>query len=112
MTLNEYQAWAETTAIYPRGEKGFLGPIYCALKLNGEAGEVAEKIGKMLRDNNGVMTETLKLDLALEVGDILWYCSNLAREIGYTLEKVAEMNQRKLESRKERGKLGGSGDHR
>lgn len=110
MTLDEYQTWAQSTAIYPT--EGLLPLVYCALKLNGEAGEVAEKIGKIIRDDKGVITTTHRLDIVLEIGDVLWYCANLAREAGYTLQQVADMNKRKLESRKARGKLGGSGDQR
>lgn len=110
MTLNDYQSWAQTTAIYPTGR--LTGIIYCGLKLNGEAGEVAEKIGKLMRDKAGEITPTFQLDTALELSDVLWYIANLARELGYTLQQIAEMNKHKLNSRKDRGKLQGSGDNR
>ncbi len=80
---------------------------YLALGLTGEAGEVAEKIKKSIRD--GVLNEE---EVAKELGDVLWYLSNLSLSIGYTLEEVAVLNIKKLEDRKKRNKLKGSGDNR
>lgn len=78
----------------------------------GEAGEVADKVKKVIRDNNQHFTDDKKLEIAKEVGDVLWYCATMAHDIGFTLEKVAQMNIDKLASRKQRGKLSGSGDNR
>ena len=78
----------------------------------GEAGEVADKVKKVIRDNNQDFTADKKLDIALEVGDVLWYCATMAHDLGFTLEQIAQLNIRKLVSRKERGMLGGSGDNR
>jgi len=108
MNLKEYEEKAKSTAIYPKE----VGLLYCTLKLAGEAGEVAEKVGKVLRDNGGVFSDEVKEKLAYELGDVLWYISNLSGELGYTLEEVAQMNLDKLASRKERGKIQGSGDER
>ena len=117
MTLNEYQHEALSTAIYDRQ----FAVIYTALGIAGEAGECADKVKKILRDTRIVRnadTGAIMLDteqqhaLALEIGDVLWYCATLARDIGMTLEEVAELNIAKLNSRKQRGKLGGSGDNR
>lgn len=117
MTLNDYQKAALSTAIY---EQEF-SIIYPALGIAGEAGECADKVKKMLRDTDIVRnadTGAILIDaeqqhsLALEVGDVLWYCATLARDIGMTLEEIAEMNIDKLASRQRRGKLGGSGDER
>jgi len=110
MKFNEYQDWTKTTAIYPN--LGIDGIVYCTLKLNGEAGEVAEKLGKCMRDDGGKISDTKRLDLALELGDVLWYLARLADELGFNFDEIATINQRKLESRKERGKLQGSGDGR
>lgn len=108
MELNEYQSAALTTAVYPEDKR----IIYPALGMNGEAGEVADKVKKVIRDNEQEFTEETKLAIALEVGDVLWYCATMAHDLGYTLEEIAKMNIRKLLSRQQRGKLGGSGDNR
>lgn len=108
MTLNEFQNEANKTAIYP--DEQLI--IYPTLGLTGEAGEVADKVKKILRDKESIFsTEDLR-SIALELGDTLWYISTLSRDLGYTLEEVAQMNIDKLKSRQERNKLGGSGDDR
>ena len=106
MELNEYQRKALETAIYP------IAVIYPALGLSGEAGEVADKVKKVLRDNDSEFTDEKKREIAMEVGDVLWYCATLANDLGYSLNQIAEMNYEKLHSRQLRGKLGGSGDNR
>lgn len=115
-TLNEYQDAALTTAVYPTEYK----IVYPALGMNGEAGEVADKVKKVIRDTVIVRDSTgainlpddKKEPLAKEVGDVLWYCATLAHDIGYTLEDIAQMNIDKLASRQQRNKIGGSGDKR
>jgi len=109
MEINEYQKLAQMTAIYPgKGEN----LTYPALGLNGEAGEVADKIKKVFRDNHGDFNQAKKEAIALELGDCLWYIADLAFELGYTLETVAIMNIAKLSSRAKRGLIGGDGDNR
>ncbi len=108
MTLNEYQQAALETANYPTE----YNIIYPALGMNGEAGEVAEKVKKVIRDNNQEFTDDRKREIAKEIGDVLWYCAALAHDIGYTLEEIGEMNNAKLRSRKARGVISGSGDNR
>lgn len=108
MELNEYQAAALTTAVYPEDKR----IIYPALGMCGEAGEVADKVKKVIRDNNQDFTEEKKNDIAFEIGDVLWYCATMANDIGYSLEQIAQMNIYKLASRKKRGTLSGSGDNR
>lgn len=108
MKVNEYQAAALITADIPKE----MRIIYPALGMNGEAGEVADKVKKVIRDNNQNFTEEHRRALAYEVGDVLWCCAVMAHDLGYTLEEVAEMNIQKLESRKQRGMLGGNGDNR
>lgn len=111
MLLDFYQHRAADTAIYPhKGE--LLGKLYCALKLNGEAGEVAEKLGKALRDEAGNISEERRIALMFELGDVLWYVANLAKELGFQLSDVADANLQKLKERKERGMLKGDGDSR
>lgn len=106
MTLNEYQQKALETAIYPQPI------IYPALGMCGEAGEVADKVKKVLRDNNSEFTDEKKLEIAKEIGDVLWYCATLSNDIGFSLEEIAVMNYEKLHSRQLRGMLHGSGDNR
>lgn len=106
MTLNEYQQKALETAIYP------TPIVYPALGLCGESGEVADKVKKVLRDNNSEFTDEKKTEIAKEIGDVLWYCATLSNDLGYTLDDIAEMNYQKLHSRQMRGKIGGSGDNR
>lgn len=108
MTLNEYQEGARTTAIYPASRQ----IIYPTLGLAGEAGEVADKVKKVIRDNNDEFTDERKHQIALELGDVLWYAASLAHDLGYTLEEVAQMNLDKLASRMQRDKIHGSGDER
>lgn len=111
MLLDDYQNKAVETAIFPRTDN--LDIIYPALKLAGEAGEVAEKVGKAIRDDITKFQEKEYLDdLAKELGDVLWYVAALADSIGYDLSEIAEMNLSKLDSRSRRGVIGGSGDDR
>jgi len=109
MDLNEYQKLAQMTAQYPgKGEN----LTYPALGLNGEAGEVADKLKKVFRDNHGNFDPERKEAIAYELGDCLWYIADLAIELGYTLETIAIMNITKLSSRAKRGLIGGDGDNR
>jgi NTP pyrophosphatase (non-canonical NTP hydrolase) len=109
MDLNSYQQSARTTARYP--DVG-ANPIYPTLGLSGEAGEVADKVKKVLRDRGGVFDAAVREELKLELGDVLWYVAQLASELGLSLDEVAEANLAKLASRATRGRLSGSGDHR
>jgi len=109
MTFNEYQKKSRKTAKYPKAGKNF---IYPALGLCGESGEVAEKIKKVIRDKGGIVNEATKQEIVKELGDVLWYVSQIASELDLSLEDVANENLKKLFSRLERGKLGGSGDNR
>jgi len=109
MNLNEYQCKARKTALYPNvGEN----PIYPTLGLSGEAGEVADKVKKVIRDSEGVFNQEAKDAIKLELGDVLWYVSQLSSELGFELENVAISNLEKLKSRSIRGKIGGEGDKR
>ena len=108
MTLNEYQLAALETATYPRR----YHIIYPALGLAGEAGEVAEKIKKVIRDHNEEFSDEKKFEVIKELGDVMWYVATLAHELGYNLDQVAQINYDKLTSRKERGMISGNGDNR
>lgn len=117
MELNEYQKMALKTAVYPKEYK----TIYPALGMNGEAGEVADKVKKVLRDSEVivcdgsgaiVLPDSKREELAKEVGDVLWYVATMAYDLGFSLEEIAIMNYQKLKSRQERHQLNGSGDNR
>ena len=101
MTFEKYQQMASATAIYDEKYKIF----YPALGLAGEAGEVANKVKKLMRDST-------VYDIAGEIGDVLWYVAALCDDLGLSMEDVAVKNINKLHSRKERGVLKGSGDNR
>ena len=115
MTFDEYQKATGETAIYP-GRGIFHGFAYLVSKLAGEAGEVAEKFGKAIRDDGFCYSTDLKderkRDILRECGDVLWYLARLADDLGSSLEEVAIGNIDKLQSRAERGTLNGSGDNR
>lgn len=104
LTFDEYNEFVLSMKVFP--EKYAI--VYPALGMIGEAGEVSEKVKKWLRGDK----ELDKADLAKEIGDVLWYCAALADDLGYTLQQVAFMNIEKLESRRDRGVVKGSGDNR
>lgn len=113
MTFKEYCRRAITTKIY----EPEIGLTYTVLGLTGEAGEVAEKIKKYLRDDfasykQGVIPGYKKEEISKEIGDVLWYLAALTGELGLDLDKIAKENIEKLEDRKKRGVLSGSGDNR
>ena len=103
MDFKEYQRKAVSFAIYPATHK----VLYPTLGLCGEAGEVAEKVKKQVRD--GVFN---RHEVAKELGDVLWYLANICNDIGYNLDEIADLNISKLSSRKGRHVIQGSGDNR
>ena len=108
MDFQDYQSKARETAIYPR-EYSVLYPI---LGLCGEAGEVAEKIKKVIRDKGGEFDETDRMNIRKELGDVLWYMAQICSDLDLRLESVAIANVEKLRKRKENGTISGSGDDR
>lgn len=103
LDMDKYQQQAATTAIYDQKHS----VIYPALGLAAEAGEVANKVKKIMRDG--------KLDregIADEIGDCLWYIAALCRDLNIDMETVAYDNLEKLHSRQKRGTLRGNGDKR
>jgi NTP pyrophosphatase (non-canonical NTP hydrolase) len=86
--------------------------VYPTLGLVNEAGEVAGKVKKIFRDRHGVITDADREALTLELGDVLWYLSELCTRLEIRLEDVAERNVAKLADRASRGVLGGEGDTR
>lgn len=128
-TFADYENAAAATAIYP-GQGKANGLSYVALKMNGEAGEFAEHVGKAMRDDQFGqrlpdpdqggqtllpeirLTDERRELLIKEVGDVLWYLAAAARELGISLDEIAQKNIAKLAKRQAEGKLGGSGDNR
>jgi len=110
MTFDEYQKRALTTVISKNDS--FKDTLHWVLGINGEAGEVAEKVKKIIRDKDGVISEQDKVELAKEIGDVLWYLAVFAHDLGFSLDDIADQNLEKLKSRKARGVLGGTGDNR
>jgi NTP pyrophosphatase (non-canonical NTP hydrolase) len=111
LTFDGYSKVADTTAVYP-GSGEITGLCYAALGLNGEAGEVAEKVKKLIRDKGGVVDDEFRAQVQKELGDVLWYLNALCKELDLNLEDAAQGNLEKLLSRKARGVLKGSGDNR
>tara|TARA_Y100001968_G_C19264657_1_gene671031 strand:+ start:282 stop:611 length:330 start_codon:yes stop_codon:yes gene_type:complete len=109
MNLNDYQDKSRLTAMYPNVGKN---PIYPTLGLSGECGEVAEKVKKVIRDNDGIFDKETINSIKYELGDVLWYVSQLASELGLELDDIAKTNLKKLKSRLERDEIRGSGDDR
>ena len=110
MTLDEYQKKALTTASTTGDD--FKDLLHWALGINGESGEIAEKLKKIIRDKQGEISEADKAELAKETGDVLWYLAVFADHLGLPFNKIAQDNLDKLQSRKARGVIGGSGDNR
>ena len=109
MLISDYQELSRRTATYPGAGENL---VYPTLGLAGEAGEVAEKVKKLLRDDGGVMSDERRAALAGELGDVLWYVAQVATEAGLDLQEIAQGNLDKLLSRQQRGVLSGSGDAR
>ncbi len=108
MNFNEYQKQAITTAVYPKKS----GTMYLTLGLCGESGEVAEKVKKLYRDRGGNITLDFINEMIGELGDVLWYLSCLALDLGINLDTIATENLSKLKSRSERSVVHGDGDSR
>lgn len=109
MNVNEYQKQCLTTADYP-----VIGAryIYPAIGLSNEAGEILGKLKKVFRDDGGILSEEKRNAIKDEIGDCTWCCATLAHDLGFTLEEVLQRNIEKLENRKQRGVINGSGDNR
>lgn len=112
MKLNEYQIRAMQTRL-----ENCQNIEYMLCGLLSEAGEVAGVLKKYIRGDNGQPVDTdiddkTRINMAKELGDVLWYCAGLAEELGYTLQEIAQMNILKLQSRQRRGVIQGNGDDR
>lgn len=111
LTFEEYQYQAAKTAVYP-GRGKLNGLLYAALGLAGEAGEIANEVKKILRDDGELITFDRRTKLFKELGDVLWYIAAMTHELDEQLGEIAVANIEKLRSRKERGVLQGSGEDR
>ena len=109
LPLQEYQIRACETAIFPKHR----ATEYLTLGLTGEAGEIANKVKKFIRDG-ATKDEYLakRIEIGYEIGDVLWYCAVLAEELEMNLGHIMEKNLEKLADRHKRGKISGSGDNR
>lgn len=129
ISADDYQGFTETTEVYTQAARNFIkhtDPItmelwlkvaYCTGKLNGESGEIAELVFKALRDGSGLgmagyIDPERKAKIKKELGDAQWYIARLADIFGWKLSEIMEDNMIKLQSRKDRGVLSGSGDDR
>ena len=109
MNFNDYQQATSQTAKYPPSQ----ALEYLSLGISSEAGEVAGKMKKWIRDGDSKMTrEEWVKSMSSEIGDVLWYAARLADELGLDLSQIAQENMDKLLDRKARGVIGGSGDNR
>jgi NTP pyrophosphatase (non-canonical NTP hydrolase) len=104
MNFKEYQEFVNDMAFYPDAGKNIVYPI---LGLSGEAGELANRYKKVLRDDKGVITAKASEDILKELGDCLWYISATAREMGTDIENIAKLNVEKLTKRREESKKTG-----
>jgi NTP pyrophosphatase (non-canonical NTP hydrolase) len=107
MELNEYQKEAAKIAFYEHDDIA-----YCALGITGEAGEIADHVKKMLRDDKGELTNEREQQLVKELGDVLWYVARMAGKLGYDLDIIAIRNLEKIQDRLKRNVQHGSGDNR
>ena len=110
MTLDDYQKKALKTVLSSDDE--FKDLLHWVLGINGEAGEIAEKVKKIIRDKGGKVSAADKAEMAKEIGDVLWYLAVFADHLGLSFDTIAQANLDKLQSRQARGVLGGAGDNR
>ena len=105
--LDEYQKFAVSTA-----DDCAQNPLYLAVGLCEEAGEVAGKVKKVVRDHHGFFTVDREKAVALELGDVLWYLANMAHKVGFSLSEIAALNEIKVRERIKFDTLHGEGDER
>jgi NTP pyrophosphatase (non-canonical NTP hydrolase) len=108
MNFEDYKEKAKKTAIYPKKS----GIFYTALGLAGEAGEIANKVKKIIRDDNNSISLERRTELINELGDVLWYVAMMCDELYVDMDDVARWNLEKLEKRQKENKLKGEGDKR
>jgi NTP pyrophosphatase (non-canonical NTP hydrolase) len=111
MDFDEYMEKASVTATFTGKQKDHQ-LMYLALGICGESGEIAEKIKKIVRNDEGVISDEKRELIKLEIGDVLWYLSQLARTLGLSFEEVAVANIEKIMDRHSRGVIKSEGDTR
>lgn len=111
MEFDEYQKLAARTASYNSDDQIYV-LMYLCMGIAGESGEVIEKIKKIIRNDKGVISDEKRDDIKKEVGDVLWYLSEMARTLGLSFDAIAQANIKKLADRAERGVIKGEGDTR
>jgi NTP pyrophosphatase (non-canonical NTP hydrolase) len=111
MDFDEYQKLANRTGNFT-GKQGEFALMYLGLGVTSEAGEIADKIKKIIRNDNGTISAEKKEALVSEFGDVLWYLSQLARYFDMPFSDVAKANIKKLEDRAARGVIASTGDTR
>jgi NTP pyrophosphatase (non-canonical NTP hydrolase) len=109
MNFNDYQIKSRETAQYPDQGNNWVYPV---LGLAGETGEVIEKLKKVMRNDNMVLTDEFRENIKKELGDVLWYLAQVTTEMGLKLDDVATTNIDKLQSRLARGVIKSEGDDR
>jgi len=107
-TMEDYHMEAMKNKVYGYGDK----IVYPTLGVGNEAGELQGKVKKVLRDNNGVYTPEAIEGIIAELGDVLWYVAAVADDLDFSLNEVADYNIKKLQDRRNRGVIKGSGDNR
>lgn len=114
MNFLDYQYGTQKTALYPGAGNPHSteGLAYVTLGLVGEAGEIANKVKKILRDDNGAISVGVRDTLVDEAGDVAWYLSQLCDQLGVSMEQVCRLNLQKLADRAKRNVIKGSGDNR
>jgi len=115
--FDDYEKVAMSTAVYGQAQEGVDGNlVYPALGLAGEAGEFVDKVKKNWRNNQSMtaanLTPEQKEEFAKELGDVLWYITACAKELGIPLHDIAKMNLSKLQDRRKRGVIKSQGDNR
>lgn len=107
--LDEYQIATRDTAVYPVINTNYMYPL---LGLAGEVGELVNKVKKIFRDDAGILTEERRQAIRDELGDVLWYLARTSDEFGFTLSEIGDSNIARLQDRKQRQVIAGSGDNR
>ncbi|MEI6864072.1 MAG: nucleoside triphosphate pyrophosphohydrolase family protein [Candidatus Adlerbacteria bacterium] len=111
MEFDEYQKLAARTAVFNKQDSDYI-LMYLSMGIAGESGEVVEKVKHIIRDAGGVVSEEKREGIKKEIGDVLWYLSQLAKELNLSFGDIADANIKKLASRQERNVLKSEGDNR